>query len=480
MSHFQYEALALYIDGTWRQEGGAGYADITNPSTEERLGRLPLVSDADLDEALVSAAKGLKIWRKTPPIQRCATLRRAAWLMRERAEEMAHTMSLELGKPIAESRIEVVRAAELIEWMAEEGRRVYGMNIPAPVGSWYSTTLEPIGVVAAFTPWNFPAVSPARKVSSSLAAGCACILKASEQTPGTAVAMVRAFADAGLPAGVLNLVFGDPAHVSNRLIDSPTVRMLTLTGSVPVGKHLAELAARQMKPCVMELGGHAPVIVLGDVNPEKIAAASVAAKYRNSGQVCVSPTRFYVHASIYEKFLTAFVNSARQVVVGEGVSENTKMGPLSSRRRMLAIDALVKDAVSCGARLMLGGERIGDKGFYYAPTVLADVPANARVQSEEPFGPIAIVQPFEQLADALELANELPYGLASYAFTNSLRDANRLVEGLESGVVGLNNFSASSPETPFGGIKDSGYGREGGSEGIRAYLITKVVLEGSL
>ncbi len=475
----RYVPPALLIDGIWQPASDAGALAVVNPATEEVLASLPIADDADLDRALLAAARGFANWRMVAPLQRSEVLRRAAQLLRDRCEAIASTMHLELGKPLGEARIEVLRSAELIEWMAEEGRRTYGLTIPAPPHARYTTRLEPIGVVAAFTPWNFPAVSPARKIASSLAAGCACILKASEQTPGTATAVARAFVDAGLPPGVLNLVFGDPAQVSRRLIESPTVRAVTLTGSVPVGKELAALAARHMKPCTMELGGHAPVIVLGDVDVDKTAVASAMAKFRNAGQVCVSPTRFHVHASIHERFLRAFVEQASSLSVGPEVDEPA-MGPLASERRCHAVHELVSDAQACGARLMLGGRRLGDRGFFYAPTVLADVPEAARVLHEEPFGPIAIVQPFEDVASAVARANALPFGLAAYAFTRSLRDARFLTDALEAGVIGLNSFTASSPETPFGGIKESGYGREGGSDGIRAFLTTKVVLEGSL
>lgn len=474
-----YVRPELLIDGHWRTEGLGGMGEVINPSTEEVLAPLPMAADADLDQVLASAARGQAAWRRVAPIERCAILRRAAQLLRERCDAIAQTTHLELGKPLPESRIEVLRSAELIEWMAEEGRRTYGRTIPSPPQAWYATRLEPIGVVAAFTPWNFPAVSPARKISSALAAGCACILKASELTPGTATAVVRAFADAQLPAGALNLVFGEAAHIARRLIESPVVRAVSLTGSVPVGKQLAALAAQHMKPCIMELGGHAPVIVLGDVDPENLAKASVAAKFRNAGQVCVSPTRFFVHASIHERFLEAFVTHARALRVGPQ-ADAPAMGPLASHRRLRAVDELVSEAVACGAHCMLGGHRVGERGFFYAPTVLARVPAHALVLREEPFGPIAILQSFDDLPSAIAQANALPYGLAAYAFTRSLGDARTLTDGLEAGVIGLNNFAASSPETPFGGIKESGYGREGGSEGIRAFLTTKVILEGTL
>jgi succinate-semialdehyde dehydrogenase / glutarate-semialdehyde dehydrogenase len=473
----RYEPLALFANGEWRLSGGDGAAEVVSPIDGVVLAQLPLASDDELDATLKGAAEGLKVWRAMPPLKRSELLRRAAGLLRERADSVASTMSLELGKPWSDARGEVLKAADLIDWSAEEGRRAYGRTIPAPDGESYSTVLEPVGVVAAFTPWNFPAVSPARKIGSALAAGCACILKPSELAPGTAVAMTRAFADAGIPAGVVSLVHGDPSKVSRRLISSPVVRMVTFTGSVAVGKHIAELAAREMKPCVLELGGHGPVLVFEDIDLQLVAKASVAAKFRNSGQVCVSPTRFLVHSEIFERFASAFAAATASIRVGDPFESTTNMGPMSSGRRLNAIDELVVDAVSKGARLLLGGKRTGNSGFYYLPTVLADVPLTARIMQEEPFGPVAILQRFDHPDDALFEANRLPFGLASYVFTASASRGRSVSSKLESGIVGLNTFTTSSTETPFGGIKDSGYGREGGIDGVRAYLTTKTVIE---
>ena len=475
-----YERLAVHIDGQWRDRASAGTAEVVDPATGEVLGLLPMVSGAELDEALASAERGQRLWRRTPPAERCAILLRGAALIRARADAIAVVMTLEQGKPIAEARQEVTRAAELIEWAAEEGRRTYGLTIPAPPGTRYLTFQEPIGVVAALTPWNFPAVSPARKFGSALAAGCACILKPSEQTPGTSVALVRAMVDAGLPAGVLNLVFGDPAAVSTHLIESPIVRKVTFTGSVPVGKTLAQLAARQMKPCLMELGEHAPTIVFDDADVDKVAAASATAKFRNSGQVCTSPTRFFVQAGVYDRFVARFAEHARSLEPGNGLVPTTRIGPLASARRVRAVDDFVRDAVAQGADCRAGGRPWGDTGNFYLPTVLADVPQTARVMTEEPFGPIAAFRRFDTLEQALAMANALPFGLAAYAHTRSLRTATDVAAGLECGVVGINSFSGSNPETPFGGVKDSGYGREGGTEGVRSYMTTKLVVEGSL
>lgn len=482
MSEARYPSLGLYIDGQWHRSGDAGDAPVVNPATAEVLAQLPLASEKDLADAVSAAARGYTIWKRTAPAERAALIGRAVGLIRERSERIALIMTLEQGKPLGESRLEVQRAAELIEWAAQEGRRTYGQTIPAPAGMRYLTFQEPVGVVAALTPWNFPAVSPARKIGSALAAGCACIVKPSEQTPGTALALVEAFVDAGLPAGVLNLVFGEPGRVSSYLIDSPAVRMVTFTGSVPVGKRLAALAAERMKPCLMELGGHSPTIVFDDCDIPKVARACAATKFRNSGQVCTSPTRFFVQRGAYERFVEAFADAARRLTVGDGRSSETQMGPLASARRVEAIEALASDALARGARAMAGGKRAiaAGRGYFFEPTVLSDVPPEARVMNEEPFGPIAACRPFDTVDDVLREANRLPYGLAAYAFTTSLKNARDVAHGLECGIVGINSFSGSNPETPFGGVKDSGFGREGGVEGLKAYMTTKFVVEASL
>lgn len=475
-----YEQPLLLIDGQWRGEGSEPSMEVVDPSSGRLLATMPCAGAREIAQALASAADAQAAWRRTHPAERCALLLRASALIRERAAAIATTMSLEQGKPLGESRLEVLRAAELIEWAAEEGRRLYGLTIPAPPDTRYLTFQEPIGVVAAFTPWNFPAVAPARKVGSSLAAGCCCIIKPSELTPGTAVAMVRAFVDAGLPKGVINLLLGEPRPISGALIASPVVRKVTFTGSVPVGKQLAELAARHMKPCLMELGGHSPVLVFADADVERIASASVTAKFRNAGQVCTSPTRFFVESAVYARFVDAFASAASRLVIGPGVDATTQMGPVAGERRVAALTSLVDDALAAGARRVLGGRRRDGAGSFFEPTVLADVPASARIMNEEPFGPVAVFRPFDGVDDALAQANALPYGLAAYAFTQSIVTAKRVASGLECGIVGINSFSGSNPETPFGGVKDSGYGREGGTEGVRAYTTTKFVVEGTL
>ncbi|HLK80050.1 MAG TPA: NAD-dependent succinate-semialdehyde dehydrogenase [Xanthobacteraceae bacterium] len=467
-----YPELKLFIGGEWRSRDGQ---PVLNPADDTVLGTVPHATRADLDDALAAAEKGLKVWSRTSPAKRAEIILKAAQLMRERIEDLAVAMTLEQGKPIAQSRAEIQRACEIIEWDAQEGRRVYGRIIPSEPGMRHSVLRQPIGVVAAFSPWNFPTSSPARKVGGALSAGCSIILKASEETPAGAMQLVQAFADAGLPAGVLNLVFGKPSDISEYLIPQPTVRLVTFTGSVPVGKHLTAMAGQYMKPVIMELGGHSPVIVCDDVDPAASAATSVIGKTRNAGQVCVSPTRFYVQEAIYEKFTDAFAAKAREVKVGDGLDPANQMGPLANYRRIETMEAMVADATAKGARLLAGGSRIGNRGYFYPLTVLADVPDDARAMREEPFGPLALINAVGSLDEAIEKANALPYGLAAYAFTRSARNVDRLAEGIEAGNLSINHFVASIAETPFGGVKESGYGREGGTEGLECYTVAKNV-----
>jgi len=467
-----YPELKLYIDGRWISRDGR---PVLNPADESVLGTVPHATPSDLDEALAAAEKGFKVWSATSPAKRAEIILKATQLIRERVEEMAVAMTLEQGKPIAQSRMEIIRGCEIIEWDAQEGRRIYGRIIPSEPGMRHSVLRLPVGVVAAFSPWNFPMSSPARKVGGALAAGCSIILKASEETPAGAVQLVKAFGDAGLPAGVLNLVFGEPAKVSEYLIPQPSVRLVTFTGSVPVGKHLSAMAGAHMKPVIMELGGHSPVIVCNDADPQAAGAASAIGKSRNAGQVCVSPTRFFVEEAIYDRFTKAFTEKAASFKVGNGLDPANQMGPLANERRLAAMEALVADAREKGARVTTGGSRIGNLGYYFPLTVLADVPDDARAMREEPFGPLALLSPVESIDEAIEKANSVPYGLAGYAFTNSATTAERLAQGVEVGNLSINHFVASSAETPFGGVKDSGIGREGGTEGLQCYTVVKNV-----
>ena len=468
----EYPLIELYIDGQWKRASGQ---PIINPADESVLGTVPTATRADLDDALAAAEKGFAIWRNTAPAKRAQIILKAASLIRERVDVMAAAMTLEQGKPIEQARLEILRGCDIIEWDATEGLRLYGRVIPSEPGMRHTVLRQPIGPVAAFSPWNFPMSSPARKVAGALSAGCSIILKASEETPAGAFQLVRAFHDAGLPAGVLNLVFGNPAEISEYLIPQSRIRLVTFTGSIPVGKHLAEMAGRHMKPAIMELGGHAPVIVCDDVDPVATAAASVVGKSRNAGQVCVSPTRFFVQENIYEQFAQSFAERASQLKVGNGLDPSTQLGPLANARRIDAMETLVADAQAKGARVLAGGQRIGNRGYFFPLTVIADLPDDARAMNEEPFGPLALVNPVKTLDEAIEKANALPFGLAAYAFTRSASNAERLAESVEVGNLSINHFVASVAETPFGGVKDSGYGREGGIEGLQCYTVVKNV-----
>jgi succinate-semialdehyde dehydrogenase/glutarate-semialdehyde dehydrogenase len=470
-----YAKLELFIDGQWLNGDGRPGEDVINPATEKSLAHLPHATTADLDRALAAAKKGLAVWRATSAYDRAKILRKAAELMRERHDAITKTLVQEEGKVYAEARGEVLTSADIIEWYAEEGRRAYGRIVPGRGKVRQLVIQEPIGIVAAFTPWNFPALTPARKIGGALAAGCSLILKASEETPGTCVEMVRCFADAGLPAGVLNLVFGVPATISEHLIANDEVRKISFTGSIPVGKHLAVLAAKKMKRATMELGGHSPVVVFADADPEKSADTIAAFKYRNSGQVCISPTRFYVQEEVYGRFLARFTEYAKSLKLGDGLEKGVSMGPLANTRRIDAMDSFVADAKSRGGKVVTGGNRHGNQGYFYEPTVITDLPDDSKLMTEEPFGPLAPVVTFKTLDEVVERANSLPYGLAAYAFTNSAQTANFLGEALQSGMVGVNSINISTPETPFGGVKESGYGSEGGIEGLQAYLSTKFI-----
>ncbi|MER5177654.1 NAD-dependent succinate-semialdehyde dehydrogenase [Streptomyces sp. NPDC002896] len=468
-----YPTVNLYIAGEWCQGGGGQTAPVVNPATEEAIGEVPLATTDDLDRALAAAEEGFRTWRDTPIARRTAILHRAADLLTERAAEVGRIMTLEQGKPLAEATGEARRVAETLRWHADDARRAYGRVIPSEPGTLLTVRREPVGPVAAFTPWNFPAGGPMRKISSALSAGCSIIIKASEETPATACALVRCFVDAGVPAGVLNLVFGEPAEVSAHLIASPITRLVAFTGSVPVGKLLAAQAGQVMKPTLMELGGHAPVIVCADADPVEAARRAAQAKFANAGQVCTSPSRFLVHESLYENFTAEFVKAAEAVAVGDGLTEGTTMGPLANDRRLAALERLTADAVKRGATVRTGGTRLERPGYFFAPTVLTDVPADAELMIEEPFGPIAPIVPFTDLNEALATANSLPYGLAAYTFTESAATAEYVTRALEAGILSVNHCGGSVHEAPSGGVKDSGYGREGGPEALDSYLITK-------
>ena len=468
-----YPELKLFIGGKWRDT--PDHLPVVNPATEEEIGRLPHARVTDLEDALAAAQEGFEIWRKTPPRTRSDIILKAAAIMRARQEEIAQSITAEHGKPLKQARLEVIRGAEFFEWDAAEAMRVYGRVIPSAPGTKIAVHHHPIGVVAAFSPWNFPMSQPARKIAGALASGCAIILKAAEETPAGAIHIVRAFEEAGLPKGVLNLVFGTPSEISEYLIPQPSVRLVALTGSTTVGRQLTALAAQSDTPVLMELGGHAPVIVCEDTDVKQAALSGAVRKMRNAGQVCTSPTRFFVHESIYDSFADTFTERAAATVVGNGIDDGVEMGPTANDRRVPVLTDLVEDAVANGAELRTGGARRGNKGYFFEPTVLANVPDTAQIMQTEPFGPIAVLNPVRDLDEAIAKANSVPYGLAGYAFTNRADYIDRMIDGVEVGNFSINTLEASLPETPFGGVKSSGYGREGGTEGLESYLTTRNV-----
>ncbi len=471
-----YPSTQLLIDGQWCDAADGRTLAVLNPASGTEIGRVAHAGRADLDRALAAAEKGFATWRNTPASERAKLMRAAAGLLRERADAIARTMSQEQGKPLAEAKGEVLGGADTIEWFADESRRVYGRVVPPRNMAVQQLVLkEPVGPVAAFTPWNFPINQVVRKVSAALATGCSILVKAPEETPASPAALMKAFADAGVPAGVIGLVYGDPAEISSYLIPHPVIRKITFTGSTPVGKQLAAMAGQHMKRATMELGGHAPVIVAEDADIGQAVKAAGAAKFRNAGQVCIAPTRFLVHNSIRAEFERALVAQTQKLKIGEGIAEGTTMGPLANPRRLAAMQQITADAVQRGAKLALGGERIGSSGNYFAPTVLTDVPLDAMVFNQEPFGPLAAIRGFDTLDEAIAESNRLPFGLASYAYTRSLATAHALSQRLEVGMLWVNQPAMAVPEMPFGGVKDSGYGSEGGPEALEAYLVTKSV-----
>ncbi len=468
--------LDHYIDGKWVQPTSGKSQDVVNPSTNAVIGKLGHASKADLDAALKAAEKGFATWRKVSAFERGKILKKVADLMRTRADEIAKVLTMEQGKVLAEAKVEVLGSADIIEWFAEEGRRAYGRIIPARAdGVRNMVLMEPVGVVAGFSPWNFPVSQAARKIGGALAAGCSIIVKCPEETPASPIGFIKCFHDAGVPPGVVNLVYGVPAEISEYLIPSPIIRKISFTGSVPVGKHLNSLAALHMKRATMELGGHAPALVFDDCETDAVAGLLAGMKFRNAGQVCVSPTRFFVHDKVYDKFVGKFTDLAKGIKVGDGMDATSKMGPLANPRRISAMESIIQDAQEKGAKTQTGGKRIGNQGNFFEPTVLTDVPANARIMTEEPFGPVAVMIRFKDTDKMLAEANSLPFGLASYAFTKNGNMAAKVADALDSGMVSINHFGIALPETPFGGIKDSGFGHEGGIEGLNAYMSAKFV-----
>lgn len=473
-----YPEVSLYIDGAWTKGAGGKTIPVLNPATGEEIGKVAHAEKADLDRALAAADKGFKAWKKVSPYDRYKVLRKAADIIRGRADEIGKIMSMEQGKPFIEAKGETLLAGDIMDWFAEEARRTYGRIVPPRAEGVYQLVVkEPVGPVAAFTPWNFPINQAVRKCSAALAAGCSIILKGPEETPASCAALVQAYVDAGVPAGAIQLVYGVPSEISEYLIPHPVIRKITFTGSTPVGKHLSMLAGQHMKRITMELGGHAPAIVFDDADVDTAVKVLSANKFRNAGQVCVSPTRFLVHESVYGKFVEGFTAFAKSLKVGDGLDKDTRMGPLANDRRVQAMEMFVADAVSKGAKIETGGKRIGNKGNFFEPTVLTGINTDMRIMNEEPFGPLAPIVPFSSFDAVVEEANRLPFGLAAYAYTKSAKTAAAIGAAFESGMVSINHHGLALPEVPFGGIKDSGYGSEGGSEAIEAYLNTKFITQ---
>lgn len=472
--------VQLFIDGEWRDSRSSETIAVLNPATEERVGTVAHARREDLEDAVNAAASGFKVWRKTSPLERSQIMRTAADLLRKRVDAIATVMTLEQGKPIAEAKTEINASADILDWFAEESRRTYGRMVPARGEGIYNLVIkEPVGPVAAFTPWNFPISQAVRKLGAALAAGCSVVIKPPEETPASPAELIRTLADAGLPKGVINLVYGTPSEVSSYLIAHPSIRKISFTGSTPVGKQLASLAGLHMKRITMELGGHAPAIIFDDADVKFAATVLAAGKYRNAGQVCIAPTRFLVQQAVYDEFVEEFVKRTAALKVGDGSKIGVTLGPLANDRRQDALSSFVDDAVRAGATVTAGGRRSQNKGYFFEPTVLTDVPLTARVMNEEPFGPLALVTRFDTFDQALEEANRLPYGLASYAYTRSVKTATAIAGAIESGMVSINHYGLGLPELPFGGVKDSGYGSEGGLEAVQAFLATKFVSQAS-
>ena len=469
-----YPSIRLFIGGEW--VNSKEHLPIINPSNTNQIGKLPVVRQEQLNNAVSAAEEGFKIWSRTAPLERSRIILEASRLMRQRCEEIAQSISLELGKPIRQSRLEVIRGCEFFEWDAAEGQRLYGRVIPSAPHIRYLVVRQPIGCVASFSPWNFPMSQPARKIAGALASGCSVILKPAENTPAGSIHIARAFEDAGLPPGVLNLVFGQPADISEYLIPREEIRLVAFTGSTAVGRSLTMLASEHMTPVLMELGGHAPVIVCDDVDAQEVGVLSAIRKMRNSGQVCTSPTRFFVHERLYPDFVKSFLRQVRTMKVGDGLSEDTDIGPVAHYRRLEVLQGLANDAIEWGGKLLAGGYRRIDKGYFFEPTVLSEVPSDSEIMQVEPFGPVAVINPVRSLEQGIELANSVPFGLAAYAFTHSAANVDQLINEVEAGNLSINTLEASVPETPFGGVKASGYGREGGDEGLLHYTIVKNVM----
>lgn len=471
-----YPNTRLYIGGEWRDASDGRTLDVVNPVSGEVIGQVAHASKIDLEHAVEAVAEGFRKWSAISAFERYKIIRKAASLLRDRLEEAARLLTTDEGKPLAESRLEVNSCADLLDWFAEEGRRTYGRIIPARSLSVQQYAVrEPVGPAVGFTPWNFPMSQIVRKLGPGISAGCSIIIKGPEEAPAAPAVLFDCLHQAGVPAGVVNLVFGTPSQISEYLVPHPAIRKVSFTGSVQVGKHLASLAGLHMKRVTMELGGHAPVIVADDANIDAATTALVSSKFRNAGQVCISPTRFLIQSKVHDEFLDVFVKKTKALKVGDGLAEGTQVGPLINERRRAAVESLIEDAVSKGAKIETGGHRIGNSGYFFEPTILSGVNTDMRAMNEEPFGPVALVKSFTDLDEAITEAGRLPFGLGSYAWTSSASNARRLAQGVQAGMLSINHIGLGLPETPYGGVRDSGYGYEGGSEALEAYMNTRFI-----
>ena len=471
----------MYIDGAWCDALGGRTLAVTNPADESVVGEVAHGDRADAERAIEAAARAFPAWRATSVYDRAKVLKKTADLLRERADRIARTMTTEQGKPLAEARTEVLHSADTFEWFAEEGKRSYGRIIPAwNVAKRHYAIKHPVGVVGTITPWNFPAALPSRKIAPALAVGCTVVSRPADQTPMTLIQMFECLADAGVPPGVANLVLGKSRPFADALFEHPAVRKISFTGSTAVGKELIKRSADQVKRLSLELGGHAPLIVFPDADVQQVAQAAVIGKFRNNGQVCIAPSRFYVHEKIARDFTDAAVELTRNLKVGNGLEPGVQVGPMMELKALEKTAELVDDARTKGGRILTGGGRSSrfDKGYWFEPTVIREVDGSMRIMTEEPFAPVMPLLDFSKLDDVIAAANDTPYGLAAYVFTNDLTVATRMAEGLEAGIIGLNDPVPATPQCPFGGMKESGLGRELGIEGLDAYLETKYVSVG--
>ena len=473
-----YEKLELLINGKWKMGSENKAEPVINPATNEVIGDLPHASKKDLDEALESNLEAFKLWKKESSLNRQKIIENACRNLESKFDQVATNLTIEMGKPLAEAKGELAVGLDVLRWYGEEGKRAYGRIVPSRMSNMSQTVIkEPIGPVIAFVAWNFPVMNVVRKIGGALAAGCTITIKPSEETPGTAIAIGRAFMDAGLPPGVLNIVFGVPSEVSEHLCGSKIPRKLSFTGSIPVGKHLQKLAADNMIRCTMELGGHSPLMVFDDTDIDMAAKISVAGKFRNAGQVCVSPTRFLVQDTVKEQFIRAVINETNKIKVGNGLDDGINMGPLIAERRIEIMKDFVNDAVENGANIEMGGNRMNLEGSFFAPTILTNVSDNTKIMNEEPFGPLLPIDTFNSVDEVIDRANRLDFGLASYAFSYDPKIVSLLKSEIQAGLLAVNSTVVSTPETPFGGIKQSGYGSEGGIEGLDAFLVTRFISE---